>query len=277
MRRRTHRKRQPDAVKGGGGAWEPRRFGYFDASAYVASDTTLGSQIETVINTSGGDFSVLLLWQADLNAAPDTTTRAVWAAMRSDDYGVVFAGRDYTDGSKYRTTGGSTATPPVYTVYNHTGTGPELVDGSIHQLAHVDVGTTTTGDVHAQVDDGSDLTLASGYTRANLGTVHRLNFGGENRTTGILPTLGWCYAAAVVDEDIRTSLDTIYTAFSDAYASDARNMHRACLAWLAAIETAATAPANVLYGEIYRANGSAAYGGDGTRTAVQYVIPEVAP
>lgn len=252
----------------------PDLWAYMGAGAHLEGSAALGAALEAQINTTGGSFCVLLLCQADLVTAPDTTLRSVWGAVTAANGTVVFAGRDFTDGSRYRSSGADGLGTGVYT---HSGGGPELIDGDLHQLAHTDVGTGANGLFRAQVDDGADLSPSTSYTRADLGTVDRISFGGEDRSGGVIPWLGWTYAAAVLDEDIRGSLDSIWQTFDGVHNGRADNLAQACRAWIQAIEDAATAPSNVLFSQIFRRGSGATHGDDVNPVGVQWTPAGVQP
>lgn len=234
----------------------PVRYPYMGADSYFVSSTAIGAAFEAAM-AGAEDVYVSMIYQADTASQADTVLRSLWASMRSDGYGVTFNGRDFGDGSRYRSAGASTATPPTYTVYTHSLNGPELIDGSIHLFQHIDVASGANGTPNCRVDAGSNVALTAAYPRANLGTVDTLHLGGENRSAAplIAPSWGWFYAAIVAKGVTVAEGATIAAAYVAALAGSLGNIGAAYAAQLAAVEAAVSDPAtDILFAQLMSSN-----------------------
>lgn len=260
--------KQPGNLNGNGAAWSPQHFAHGGVGAYMLGSAALAAALESAYSTDVSPY-IGVMWQADLSLGDAATLRAITGLNRATKEVVIFNGRDFTTGTKYRS-GGFTAAGAALTGYLASNTGPVCIDGTMHLIQHVDESSAAgvNGRANCRVDAGSNVAMNGGtYVRANLGPIGRVSLMGEDRNTGVVPTLGRCVGAVVATGITVTEGATIAAAQVAAYAGRRRNAHRAYLAWLAACQAAGT----VEYAEAYCAgSGGAAVGDTATQVAVTF-------
>lgn len=269
---------QPDSSVGA--AWEPQRLAHFGAEAFAQSSAATAQAFEDIIDTPGAPFSVVTICQADTALGDEATFRGLFNSSGDDDTDgsfVLFTRHNPTGELRafYRSDSGVdilSGTPITTRV---------VFDGIAHIVQIFDTAIVSTGTLRAKVDSDSVDILDASYVRTSVGVLDLYSPAGDIR--GPTPTvtgsmLGWVYFHALVGVDLEGSAATIETAFTNAFAGNPKNMHRACLATLAAIEAAVGDPStDIHYAEIFRAGGSAAHGDTATLNGSTFVRAGVSP
>lgn len=243
------------------------------AGAYIQVGAAATQAVEDAIRTSGGDLTVIQVFQADADLGAASAYRSAYSLSGDDDTnGSFYVQARFTSGENrviIRNDAGSTLRDTL-------GAGSVVFDGDLHVLQNTDGSSAATGTLKERLDSDASATTLGTYTKTGVGVLDLFSDAGDVK--GPTPTvngslLGWAYCTIAITEDLESDGGDIWAAFNAAYGDDPKRIASGCWAMLDAIRDAVASADSIVYARV----GSQVVAGSATELGTVYTAAGVAP
>lgn len=254
------------------------RYAYSGAAAYITASAADAATINAQLKSAAGSVTVVSIMQSDMALGDETVYREQFGAFDDAD----------TTGSGYlvsRHTLGQhrfVALNDAGGIIRDSGTaGPVIYDGSPHMALHIDTAAASIAQAKIAADGAAFVNLGGTYNRGSVGALGWFTLSGGVRGPDpptVNAELGHCLFRAVIHEDLTADRADLWNAFNTALGDSAQdNMHAACRALMAAIESAVASTANIIFAMEFLEGASPDYGDAPTIIGAQYSPAGVTP